>query len=102
MSHDNNGHTASDDSHHDPMHDIDGPKTTYAIVGTLLIVVVLIWLMSRLYAIVVQVERQAKIGDIEATELNKINKPSLDELAGKHKDRGAKTIEQAVQEYLAK
>ena len=102
MSHDSHGHAAQDDSHHDPLHDIDGPKTTYAVVGTLVLVVALIWLMSRLYAVMVQVERQAKIGDVEATELNKINKPSLDELAGKHKDRGSKTIDQAIQEYLAK
>ena len=101
MSHDTQGNAASD-PHHDPLHDIDGPRTTYAVVGSLVVIVALMWLMSRLYAVVVQVERQAKIGDVEATELHKINKPSLDELAGKHKDRGAKTIDQAIQEYLAK
>ncbi len=89
-------------SHHDPLHDIDGPKTTYAVVGSLVVIVGLIWGMSHLYNIIVQVERQAKIGDIEPKELNRIRAEEHAELNGENPDRGSMTIEDAITEYLKK
>ena len=93
---------AHDDEHVDPLHDIDGPKTTYAVVGTLVVVVALIWAMSHLYNVVVQVERQAKIGDVLPLELMEIRKAHKSELNGENKNRGSKTINQAIADYIAK
>ena len=91
-----------DDTHGDPLHDIDGPKTTYAVVGSLVVIVGLIWGMSHLYNIMVQVERQAKIGDIEPKELNRIRAEEHAELNGENPNRGSMKIEDAITEYLKK
>ena len=93
---------AHDDEHVDPLHDIDGPKTTYAVVGTLVLVVGLIWAMSHLYTLMVRVERQAKIGDIEPKELNQIRAAERAELNGENPNRGAMKIEDAIAAYLKK
>ena len=91
-----------DKAHGDPLHDIDGPKTTYAVVGSLAVIVGLIWAMSHLYTLMVRVERQAKIGDIEAKELNRIRAGERAELNGENPNRGSMTIEDAITEYLKK
>ncbi len=98
------GHEASHHggTHGDPLHDIDGPKTTYAVVGSLVVIVGLIWAMSHLYNIVVQVERQTKIGDIETKELNQIRAAEHAELNGENPNRGSMKIEDAITEYLKK
>ena len=99
--------TAHDGGHHDaghvdPLHDIDGPKTTYAIVGSLVVIVGTMWAMSHLYNVMVQVERQAKIGDIEAKELMEIRAVEHTELNGENEKRGSMTIDEAITEYLKK
>jgi hypothetical protein len=98
------GHTAEHhgDGHVDPLHDIDGPKTTYAVVGSLVLIVGMCWGMAHLYNIMVQVERQAKIGDIVPKELIAIRKAHNAELNGENPNRGTKTIDQAIAEYLKK
>ena len=98
-----NGHGAApSDDHHDPLHDIDDMKTVMAIVGALVLIVTMIWGMTHLYNIMVQVERQEKIGDIKPVEYEAIRKEAELELAGKHPDRGPKTIDEAIKQYLAK
>ena len=98
------GHAAAhhDDEHVDPLHDIDGPKTTYAVVGTLVLIVGMIWGMSHLYNVMVQVERQAKIGDVVPVELNQIRAEQRAELNGENPNRGTKKIDAAIAEYLKK
>ena len=91
-----------DDTHVDPLHDIDGPKTTYAVVGSLVVIVGLMWAMSHLYNIMVQVERQSKIGDIQPKELNQIRAEENAELNGENPTRGSMKIEDAITEYLKK
>jgi hypothetical protein len=97
------GHAAPPvDDHHDPLHDIDDVKTVIAVVGTLAVIVTVIWGMSHLFNVIVQVEHQEKIGNIPAVEFERIRDEGYQELAGKHPDRGTKTIDQAITEYLAK
>lgn len=90
------------DDHHDPLHDIDDMKTVVAIIGSLVVIVAMVWGMSHLYNVMVQVERQVKIGDIKPIEYLKIRGEAELELAGKHPDRGPKTIDEAIKQYLAK
>jgi hypothetical protein len=89
------------DDHHDPLHDIDGFKTIVAVFGSLFAIVFLIWVMTHLFNVMVQVEQQAKIADIPTTEINNIRAEEDRELSGKNPNRGTKTIEQAMRE-LAK
>ena len=41
---------------HDPEHDVDGIKTSVAVFGSLLLIVVTIWATSHLFSLMVQVE----------------------------------------------
>lgn len=107
MSHSHDAHDphsahgpANADDHHDPLHDIDGPKTVFAVLGTLGLVVVLIWAMSHLYNVMVQVERQEKIGNVPAEELEAMRKVEHDELDGRNPNRGKMSIDQAIAEYI--
>ena len=90
------------DDHHDPLHDIDDMKTVCAILGSLALIVFMCWSMSHMFNVLVQVERQEKIGNVKPIELQKIEKEARDELAGKNPNRGTKSIDQAITEYLAK
>lgn len=91
-----------EDDHHDPLHDIDAKKTIYSVLGTLGGVVFLMWAMTHLFNLLVQVERQTKIGDIPATELQQIRGDAMDELAGKKPGRGTMTIDEAIAKYIKK
>jgi hypothetical protein len=81
---------------HDPEHDVDGIKTSVAVFGSLLLIVVTIWATSHLFSLMVQVERKAKIHDVVPKELQKIRGEAANELAGKNANRGAMTIEAAM------
>ena len=48
---------------HDPEHDVDGIKTSVAVFGSLLLIVITIWATSHLFSLMVQVERKSKIHD---------------------------------------
>ena len=87
------------DDHHDPLHDIDGMKTTVAVVGTLVMIVFLIWAMTHLFNVMVRVERQKKIADVPTTEINEIRADMAKELSGQHGTRGKMTIEAAMEAY---
>ena len=90
------------DDHHDPTHDIDGKKTVFAVLGTLGLVVFLIWAMSHLFNVMVQVERKAKIGDTPAAEFHEVKAGAEAELAGKAPGKGSKSIDEAIEAYLKK
>lgn len=87
---------------HDPLNDIDGMKTTLAVVGTLAFIVFLIWAMTHLFNVMVQVERQTKIGDIKPIQLQETRKIENTELSGQNPNRGKMTIDQAIEAYLKK
>lgn len=91
-----------DDDHHDPLHDIDAKKTIFSVLGVLGGVVFLMWVMTHMFNVLVQVERQTKIGDVPATELQQVRGDAMDELAGKKPGYGTATIDQAIAEYIKK
>lgn len=91
---------SNEDDHHDPLHDIDEGKTVLAVVGTLVGAVFVIWIMSHVYSYMVRVEREKKIGGVKPLELQQLRLAEDDELSGKNPNRGARHIDQAIQEYL--
>ena len=99
-------HDATEPQHVDPEHDIDGLKTTLAVVGTLGTIVFVFWLMTHLYNVMVKVERQRKIADAPTTEIIEIRAEMAKELGGdnanfKDKKLGKLTIEAAMKAYVA-
>ncbi|MCA8955216.1 MAG: hypothetical protein KDC87_04030 [Planctomycetes bacterium] len=96
------GATSAADDHHDPLHDIDGLKTTLGVFGTVLLIVAMIWGMSRMYAQLIRVERHNKIEIAPTIELDEMRKLEAQELAGKRQGHGSISIDDAIQAYLKK
>ena len=75
-------------------------SNTRPILFTLALVVGLIWAMSHLFNLMVQVERRAKIADAPTVEIDQVRDDMAKELSGKVEGRGKLTLEQAKDGYL--
>lgn len=89
------------DDHHDPLHDIDEKVTSLAVIGTLAVIVIAIWGMTHVYNLLVVGERQGKIQEIATEEIDAIRAAETEELEGRMPGRGEKTLQEALEFYLA-
>ncbi len=87
--------------HHDPLHDIDVKTTSLAVAGSLAVIVFSIWGMTHVYNLLVVGERLGKIQKVATEEIDTIRAAETEELEGRMPGRGEKTLEEALEFYLA-